>query len=476
MIQKEVARLSATLRPISPKQTEWAYTNCVEHIAYLAKSGMLTCPDCGHSWKCGDGTLCDTLEGCICPHCGAELKVQDTRRRTQKGVRYFCILTTCRGYQVIRVAQAHYSSKKGEPMKFYCTEVVQRWISPDGKVTDMALLRTFPSYYCDQWSLYSDMEVRPYNSLYDDVCKWSEVYPLIRTIPQLRRNGFKGDFYGISPVLLFKRLLSDTRIETLLKSGEIEDMKYFILNPRNAEMLWASYLIAKRHHYKINSLELWCDYLQMLNNLGQDIRNPKNICPADFIDAHDRAMRRIEAKRMKERTENERRWEAERRDREQRKLLEKKQREDDFKAMKSKFFGLVISDNEITVKVLESIEEYYEEGRTQNICVFGAGYYTKAESLVLSARIGDRIIETVEVDLQTLRVVQCHGKGNLNTPYHDRIVDLVNSNAQLMIGRLTSVFHQNRESGSQCKMVQIAEIGFKMRFEWGIIVKEYFKS
>lgn len=125
MIQKEVARLSATLRPISTKQTEWAYTNCVEHIAYRAKSGMLTCPDCGHSWKSGDGTLCDALEGCICPHCGAELKVQDTRRRTQKGVRYFCILTTCRGYQVIRVAQAHYSSKKGEPMKFYCT----RWFS-----------------------------------------------------------------------------------------------------------------------------------------------------------------------------------------------------------------------------------------------------------------------------------------------------------------------------------------------------------
>lgn len=438
MIQKEVARLSATLRPISPKQTEWAYTNCVEHIAYRAKSGMITCPDCGHSWKSGDGTLCDTLEGCICPHCGAELKVQDTRRRTQKGVRYFCILTTCRGYQVIRVAQAHYSSKKGEPMKFYCTEVVQRWISPDGKVTDMALLRTFPSYYCDQWSLYSDMEVRPYNSLYDDVCKWSEVYPLIRTIPQLRRNGFKGDFYGISPVLLFKRLLSDTRIETLMKAGEIEDMKYFILNPQNAEMLWASYLIARRHHYKINSLELWCDYLQMLNNLGQDIRNPKNICPADFIDAHDRAMRRIEAKRMKERTENERRWEAERRDREQRKLLEEKQREDDFKAMKSKFFGLVISDNEITVKVLKSIEEYYEEGKAQNICVFGAGYYTKADSLVLSARIGDRIIETVEVDLQTLTVVQCHGKNNKNTAYHDRIVDLVNSNARLIRERMTA--------------------------------------
>ncbi len=377
---EEVARLSATLRPISPKQTEWAYTNCVEHIAYRAKSGMLTCPDCGHSWKA------------VTARCVTPLKVAsvltasgtESAGHTQAHSEWCTVFLHTHhlpGYQVIRVAQAHYSSKKGEPMKFYCTEVVQRWISPDGKLTDMALLRTFPSYYCDQWSLYSDMEVRPYNSLYDDVCKWSEVYPLIRTIPQLRRNGFKGDFYGISPVLLFKRLLSDTRIETLMKSGEIEDMKYFILNPRNAEMLWSSYLIARRHHYKINSLELWCDYLQMLNNLGQDIHNPKNICPADFIDAHDRAMRRIEAKRMKERTENERRWEAERRDREQRKLLEEKQREDDFKAMKSKFFGLVISDNEITVKVLESIEEYYEEGKAQNICVFGAGYYTKPIAL-----------------------------------------------------------------------------------------------
>ena len=106
--------------------------------------------------------------------------------------------------------------------------------------------------------------------------------------------------------------------------------------------------------------------------------------------------------------------------------------------MKSKFFGLVISDNEISVKVLESIEEYFEEGRTQNICVFGAGYYSKADTLVLSARIGNKIIETVEVDLRTLKVIQCHGKNNMNTPYHDRIVDLVNANSKLIKARMTA--------------------------------------
>ncbi|MCE6983325.1 hypothetical protein EI534_39460, partial [Pseudomonas frederiksbergensis] len=91
---------------------------------------------------------CDTLEGCTCPKCYAKLKVQDTRKRIYKETQYFSVITTCKGYQVIRVAQVRCESRKGEPMHFYCHEVVQRWISPDGKVTDMALLRGFTFYYC----------------------------------------------------------------------------------------------------------------------------------------------------------------------------------------------------------------------------------------------------------------------------------------------------------------------------------------
>ena len=115
-----------------------------------------------------------------------------------------------------------------------------------------------------------------------------------------------------------------------------------------------------------------------------------------------------------------------------------KENEDKFIALKSKFFGLVIADNELTIKVLESIDEYYEEGRKQDICVFGAGYYRKENSLILSARIDGEIIETVEVDLKTLKVVQCHGKYNKDTEYHDRIINLVNSNAKLIRKRMTA--------------------------------------
>ena len=430
-LQKQVAGLSATLRPITTKQQKWAYRNCVEHFAYRTKRGTLTCSDCGHVWKGEKGNLCDTLAGCKCPHCGTELKVKDTRKRTHKETAYFSVITAHKGFQVIRVAQIKAISHKGEPRKVYYIEVVQRWISPKGKVTDMALLRGMSFNYCDCWSYWSDMEVRTYNRLYDEVCTWGDVYPRIKVIPQLKRNGFKGDFYGISSVRLFKALLADPRMETLMKAGEIEEMKYFLSNPCNADEFWASYLIAKRHRYHINNIGMWCDYLRMLKNIGKDLRNPKNICPEDFIEAHDGLSRKIEDRRRREREDAERRRAEER-------LLREKENEEQFKALKSKFFGLVISDNEISVKVLESIEEYCQEGNTQHICVFSSSYYLKRNTLVLSARIGDAIIETIEVDLQSLKVIQCHGKYNQDTKYHKRIIDLVNANARLIKERMTA--------------------------------------
>ena len=233
-IQKEVARLSANLRPISATQIDWAYRHCVEHIGYRTKKGNITCSDCGHEWH-SRSELCDTLVGCTCPRCHTELKVQDTRKRTYKETQYFSVITTCKGYQVIRVAQVRCESRKGEPMHFYCHEVVQRWIAPNGKVTDMALLRGFLFSYCDVWALGSDMEVRPHNSLYDDVVARSYPYPKMRILPQLKRNGFKGDFHGISPVRLFTALLTNPRIETLMRGGEIEVMKHFLFNVRNAD-------------------------------------------------------------------------------------------------------------------------------------------------------------------------------------------------------------------------------------------------
>ena len=145
--EKAVLAQSKKLRPITPIQINWAFRNCVEHYAHRLPKGRTTCMDCGHEWH-SDSGLCDTLEGCTCPKCHAELKVQDTRKRIYKETQYFSVITTCKGYQVIRVAQVRCESRKGEPMHFYCHEVVQRWFSflADGLLR-FCNLRSSSSWY-----------------------------------------------------------------------------------------------------------------------------------------------------------------------------------------------------------------------------------------------------------------------------------------------------------------------------------------
>ena len=69
-------------------------------------------------------------------------------------------------------------------------------------------------------------------------------------------------------------------------------------------------------------------------------------------------------------------------------------------------------------------------------CVWSNEYYLKKDSLILSATIDGKRIETVEVSLKTFEVVQCRGLCNENTEYHDRIIALVNKNANLIRERM----------------------------------------
>ena len=107
-----------------------------------------------------------------------------------------------------------------------------------------------------------------------------------------------------------------------------------------------------------------------------------------------------------------------------------------FHELKSKFFGISFTDGTIQVHVLESVREHLEEGVAMHHCVFDNAYYLKENSLILSATIEGRRIETIEVSLDTLKVVQSRGVCNKNTEYHDQIVSLVNANRKLIRQRM----------------------------------------
>ena len=71
-------------------------------------------------------------------------------------------------------------------------------------------------------------------------------------------------------------------------------------------------------------------------------------------------------------------------------------------------------------------------------CVFSNEYYLKADSLILSATIDGKRIETIEISLKTMKVVQSRGVCNKNTEHHDQIVNLVNKNMKLIRSRMAA--------------------------------------
>ena len=413
-----VMEQSKHLRPITKQQIKWAFRECISHFAYRLPKGRTTCMDCGHSW-----VMNKHRETCTCPHCRAKLQVQTTRARKHKEQHYFTILTTSGNYQVLRMCLLIVGMEKGCKASSYTIEIGQYWWNAQGRKTIVAVQRVL-GRYIDTFSYCSPMAVRNDNEAYRHI-SYSQIYPKFKATEALRRNGFKNDFHDIAPTVLIPALLSDSRAETLIKAGRTEHLKYFLDNSRAFDACWQSYKVATRNGYDIEDISIWCDYVDMLRRLGKDIHSPKYVCPTDLHREHVR--RQHELRRQREREEKEKR---------RKKAMEDERR---FHELKSKFFGIRFTDGTIQVHVLESVQEHLEEGTAMHHCVFSNEYYLKENSLILSATIEGRRIETIEVNLDTLKVVQSRGVCNKNTEYHDQIVSLVNANRKLIRQRMRAI-------------------------------------
>ena len=395
-----VCQLDKGTAPIAKRAIKWAADELTDHYAYRYPNSLRhTCMECGHQW-----TISDTekkYKHLTCPHCGRKLEVKETRNRTLSQSAYFTMLTTRKGLQVLRVAQVKTEHRKGEPSKTNCREICRYYINGKGQCEVIGLKRTMGPYL-DCFSYYEGMALRYDNDTYSHLATFP-LYPKMDVIPELERNGFTGDLYGLAPLMMFKAILRDNRYETLLKSGRIDHFRHFMMHSTDLEVCWNSYKIAKRNHYHIGNISLWCDTIRMLSKVGKDIRNAHYICPTDLQATHDKLVKKID-----EQAERERRA------------------EDMERAAKS----------EAKFRVLESVEEHRQEGSHMHHCVFSASYYLNEESLIFSATINGERVETVEFDLKQFRVAQSRGVCNKNTEYHDRIVSLVNSNADAIRQRM----------------------------------------
>ena len=413
--EQAVLAQSKYLRPITKAQRQWAFRECIDHYAYRLPKGKTTCMDCGHSWQ-----MIEPTERCTCPQCGADLEVITTRARKLKQRQYFTVLTTSGGYQVLRMYLLIAGMEKGYQASSSVMEIGQYWWDERGRQSIVAVQRTM-GHYIDSFAYYSPMAIRRDNEAYRFVAR-CPLCPKVKLSDTLKRNGFEGKCHGIAPTSLIPALLTDSRAETLLKAGRTEHLRYFLSRARTIDEYWPAYKITLRRGYGITDIALWCDYVDMLKKLGKDTHNAHYVCPEDLQQAHDEVHRKLRARQEREQEEHKR----------------QKAQEDEarFQKLKAPFFGITFTDGTIQIRVLESVQEYIEEGQALHHCVFTNEYHLKEKSLILSARIEGKRVETIEVSLETMQVIQCRGLQNKNTEYHERIIELVHQNMKQIQSRV----------------------------------------
>nr|DAJ17272.1 MAG TPA: PcfJ like protein [Siphoviridae sp. ct8TV20] len=291
----------------------------------------------------------------------------------------------------------------------------------------MARLTNCSSGAYDQWCWSTNMEIRSDYYMKAKYHIWSSHIKTLSLLPKLKYAGFDSGYNGITPDILFRMLLRYPFVETLVKQGDKELLEYMEDNISQVGKYWPSIKIARRHGFKIDKridLRMYFDYLEMSDAIGRDMRSPKYLCPKNLKKTHDEVMK------LKQKLDEKIDFEKKK----------KKALEDEaiYQNQKGKFFGLAFGDDLIQVSVLQSVMDFLCEGKYMHHCVYTNKYYLKPESLILSAHIGDKRIETVEVNLKTLDVVQSRGVCNENTEYHDRIIGLVKKNIGLIRQRMTA--------------------------------------
>ena len=412
-VRKQATELSAKLKPITERQKDWAasYLGCF----YRSSRNTRYCLECGHSWK--EKGLANHDDNCTCPNCGKKLEYT----KSFKDSAYFSIIQAKDGVQVVRMFWVQKCFYRNTPACSWASEVMQHFIFSDGDTVTLSKQVNGLSQYFDVWVHGSELRIRSSRSYWADLrfgLGPYMIYPKRTYISELKRNGFNGNFNGFTPQRFASLILSSPIAETLLKTKQKALFRSIPNGLRDIKKRWSSIRICIRNGYVVKDASMWFDYISILEYLGKDILNSYYACPENLKKAHDHYLkkkkeqtRKIELKKMKERID---------------------EAQIEYEKKKKRFFGVKFIKDNLTVMVLENVGEFLNDGLILNHCVFENKYYEKENSLILSARIKNEPVETVEISLSDMRIVQARGENNKPSKYHEDIISIVNQNMNVI--------------------------------------------
>jgi hypothetical protein len=459
-LQHRITNLSKSLPELSAVQKEWALKNCLKHVGYRTKK-HISCLDCGHIWPGPRES-----KSCVCPSCNTKITIRDTLKRKLDQRVCMSILDVCEEFQVVRIIEIFSYHKSGVKRRFLIDEVMHQFFNPDTEMLVVGCLLT------NMGNFQGQLEVRStkgwYGNKYDI---WvDKMYPKFNCLPIYKRHGLTTRVDGISHYQLLRNIISDNISETLLKAKQ-----YGLLGARTSSKKWEvskhwnSIKICIRQKYivKMEEAIIWMDYLDLLQYYKKDLRSPKYLCPTNLKAVHDKMALKKQAEmkhsqnwrdyqRLTEFFNDEvdqsiknkpvslqlevnrlsahrdERLKQQREEDRVKRIQEDQQRYIDSHGM---FFGMSFKKGDLNIVVLQSIDDFLKEGEALKHCVFSNKYYNKENSLILSARLNDKPVETIEVTLDNMKVVQARGVGNAHTQYHDDILNLVRKNMKAIADR-----------------------------------------
>lgn len=336
------------------------------------------------------------------------------KRHTIGKTEYFAIYEVVGDWQVIRMFMYRSWSKRNEVLH----EPLRYWLKADGSsVVECKKRQCLGNYYIDAWSLHSELTIsagggsRDVRDLY---CSYARVHSLI---PELKRTNFRANnrlVTGLMPYWLVRSLLTNNRVETFFKLRQtwLTWKFYHYDDNKLTNSLWQAIRVALRHGYHWdNAQEIndWCDMVSDLQYLRLDTCNPHYICPANLSEAHTYY--------------NERRRKVEETKRLQEELAKIAAYEPIFAQDREQFYDFALQSGKLSIQIIPTALAIKEEGIAMHHCV--GGYYDRPSSLILSAKVDGKRMETIEVSLDTYKIVQSRGLQNKYTNYHNRIVHLM---------------------------------------------------
>ncbi len=461
-LQFEVLNLSKYyLGSIDDDMLSWAKTACLDHKGFATKKKVI-CMDCGNSFS----PELVNRKRAICPHCGTKLKIEHTRCSTDKQHIYVAKAEIVKGFQVIRNFEIYKYSKKDKESNYFVCEILQHWIRNDGK-REVIAMNHHVNWYCDVWT--GELEIRDKNYIrYWESANRYDIYPCgyhpnSVFFNEYNKYGINNHLKGLTFLEAINILPKNTKAETLLKAKQYSLLSLCHSYESKINRFWNSIKICMRNKYFVKDSSMYIDYLELLDYFKNDLRNSHYVCPRNLKKEHDVLVKRkskiMEIEQMKRdyarllrhfghdnsEITYPKNLKSEYRillNREKVEKIELKKKElEEIEINYQKFIeplsDLEIHDKLISITPLKSIEEFKEEGTVLDHCVYSNEYFKKKDCLILSSKIGQDHLETIEIDLNQMRIIQCRGKSNQNSSYHDRIVALVNKNIKIISQKIT---------------------------------------